>query len=165
MARRPRISSFSGRLATRRAARVTVTRRSPPAGRLTIQPDLGIFRPGLFYTDFTRNIFETSRKGSAIVRPEDLVALRIETRNLEILPGAPPKLRKTAGGASYLILHFPPQAITEETFFEAAQADPGRPRRCSRRCTSKSQQNNPRPIRFPGSEPLRTPPVRARVCA
>jgi hypothetical protein len=37
--------------------------------------------------DHIRNLFEKTRAGTPVVRPDDLVALRIETRNLEIVPG------------------------------------------------------------------------------
>ncbi|EPX77573.1 coiled-coil domain-containing protein [Litoreibacter arenae] len=52
------------------------------------------------------------------MRPEDLLAVRIELRNLDVVAGDPPILKKRGTGASQLILHFPPQAITEEAFFQ-----------------------------------------------
>jgi len=70
--------------------------------------------------DFIGNLFEPARPGDAVVRPDDLVALRVQLANLVVTPGTPPMLAKAGTGASYLILHFPPQAITEETFFEAS---------------------------------------------
>ena len=70
--------------------------------------------------DFIGNIFETKRAGQPVVRPDDLLALRVELRNLTVQPGTPPMLKKTGNAAAYLILHFPPQAITEETFFQEA---------------------------------------------
>ena len=76
----------------------------------------GRFRPRPI--DFIGNIFEAGRAGNPVIRPDDLLALRIELRNLSVKPGAPPVLKKSGTGAAYLILHFPPQAITEETFFE-----------------------------------------------
>ncbi|MGB5560263.1 MAG: hypothetical protein WBN04_19895 [Paracoccaceae bacterium] len=75
--------------------------------------------------DFVGNLFETRRAGTPVVRPDDLVALRIELRNLTVQATTPPVLKKTGSGASYLILHFPPQAITEETFFEASRPGMG----------------------------------------
>ncbi|MBW4709949.1 hypothetical protein KX928_19370 [Roseobacter sp. YSTF-M11] len=79
-------------------------------------PDRGVLVPRPI--DYIGNLFETRRRGTPVVRPTDLLALRIELRNLRIKAGAPPVLRKSGTGAAYLILHFPPQAITEETFFE-----------------------------------------------
>ncbi len=86
------------------------------------------------------NFFDSSRLGRAVVRPHDLVALRLELRNLTIAAGSPPRLRKTGTGAAHLIVHFPPQAITERTFWEAAKPYPAG-----------------------GSEELAGPPVRARI--
>jgi len=68
--------------------------------------------------DFIGNIFEARRPGNPIIRPEDLLALRVELRNLSVKPGTPPTLKKAGTGNAFLILHFPPQSITEETFFE-----------------------------------------------
>ncbi|MGC3937313.1 hypothetical protein ACOTTU_05865 [Roseobacter sp. EG26] len=82
-------------------------------------PDRGVFVPRPI--DFVGNLFETRRRGTPVVRPTDLLALRIEMRNLRVKSGSPPVLRKTGSGAALLILHFPPQAITEETFFEASR--------------------------------------------
>ncbi len=105
----------------------------------------------------TGNLFDQGRRGDAVVRPEDLLALRIERRNLEIVPGSPPRLVKSGNGASYLILHFPPQAITERTFFEAAA--PG---------TTNPEANHPNRNVEPkpepgGSESPTGPPIRART--
>jgi hypothetical protein len=113
--------------------------------------------------DFTGNLFETGRAGSAVVRTDDLLALRIELRNLNVMPGSPPRLVKPNGGASYLILHFPPQAITEETFFEKAPQGTENPE-------DNPETKHPHPNAKPkpdgaggNSETLRTPPVRARI--
>ncbi len=73
-----------------------------------------------------------------MVRPEDLLALRIELHNLSVVAGSPPRLKKTASGAAALVVHLPPQSIGEQTFFETRVGDPG--------------TENPTP-----------PPVRARV--
>ena len=65
--------------------------------------------------------------GNPVVRPEDLVALRIETVNMLVVRsvvGAAARLRKAANGTpAYLILHFPPQSFAEETFFQSAPGD------------------------------------------
>jgi len=118
-----------------------------PGVDLQILPD-DRFRPPLFKFDHTGNLFEPGRRGRPVVRPEDLLALRIEHKNLNIVPGNPPRLVKSGSGSSYLILHFPPQAITEQTFFEGAQ--PG---------TSDPDD----PEDGDSSEALRPPPIRARI--
>ena len=105
--------------------------------------------------DFVGNLFEQGRPGAAVVRPDDLLALRVERQNLNIVPGTPPRLVKAGPGAARLILHFPPQAITEETFFETRPAGTSNP---------PPQNPNEPPTSDPaGSEPLRPPPVRARM--
>jgi len=54
-----------------------------------------------------------------ILRPDDLLALDIECVNLTVKPGAPPRLvRQKASAPAYLIVHFPPQHIVEQAFFE-----------------------------------------------
>ncbi len=68
--------------------------------------------------DFVGNIFDPARPGDPVVRPDDLVALRVQLSNLKIAPGTPPMLVRDAAGPAFLVLHFPPQSITEQTFFE-----------------------------------------------
>ena len=60
------------------------------------------------------------------MRPDDLLSLDFECINLVMKPGVPPKLvRGKSGSPAYLIVHFPPQHIAEQAFFEAAPpADP-----------------------------------------
>jgi hypothetical protein len=102
------------------------------------------------------NFFDANRAGRAAVRPNDLVALRIELDNLTVAPGAPPRLRKTGTSDATLIIHFPPQAITEQTFFETKPKG--------------TKTGPPPPAGVPdkpepsgGSEELTGPPVRARI--
>ena len=121
-------------------------------GVVRIPPILPLFPP-----DHNRNFFDGSRPGHPVLRADDLLALRIELRNLTITPGQPPRLQKTASGAATLILHFPPQSIAEETFFETAAAgtknpDPPRP----------GTPAKPEPSGG-GAEPPTGPPVRARI--
>ena len=101
------------------------------------------------------NFFDANRAGRAVVRPTDLVALRIELHNLTVAPGTPPRLQKTGTGAANLIIHFPPQAITEQTFFETkpkgTKTGPPPP---------AGVPDKPEPS---GSEELTGPPVRARI--
>ena len=73
-------------------------------------------------SDPNESFFDPRRAGQAVVRPLDLLALRIELFNLGIVSGSPPRLQKSASGVSRLVLHFPPQSIAEETFFETRPA-------------------------------------------
>ncbi len=124
-------------------------------------PNLNILIPDPFNPDFVKNIFEPSRAGRPVVRPEDLLALRIELKNITITPGSPPKLT-AQGNAAKLILHFPPQAITEETFFEVPPPDINPPAAGSADAhPHPDAQEKPEPDS--GSDPLRKPPIRARV--
>ncbi|MEM9549681.1 MAG: hypothetical protein AAGA05_00815, partial [Pseudomonadota bacterium] len=113
--------------------------------------------------DIVRNLFEASRPGTPVLRPDDLLALRIELVNLVVSPGDPPTLSAGPSGTARLILHFPPQTITEETFFEVPQQDieppePGDPGAHPH----PDAQDKPEPPGS-GSEALRKPPVRARI--
>ncbi len=118
-----------------------------------LEVDLGRYVPLL--QDHVRNIFEPGRLGRPAVRADDLVALRIETRNLDVVAGQPPRLRKTARGTAYLILHFPPQSFAEETFFQ--QKPP-----VLKNELKSGDKPKPEPVGG-GSEVLRPPPVRARI--
>jgi hypothetical protein len=151
--------------------RPVIARRAPFVTP-PVNPDI-VARPGdvavpviPLPVDFVGNLFEPGRPGAAVVRPDDLLALRVERQNLDIVPGSPPRLVKAGRGAARLILHFPPQAITEETFFEIRSwPDPHAP------IGPPPPVNNPAPLRpgEPGSDPQggsempHAPPVRARV--
>jgi len=98
------------------------------------------------------NFFDAGRPGHAVVRPTDLVALRLQLQNLVVTAGSPPRLRKTAAGAAYLVVHFPPQAITELAFFETKPKGTTNP------------ANPPDGTHDDGgSQPPTPPPVRARI--
>lgn len=103
-----------------------------------------------------RNFFDGTRPGHAVLRPADLLALRLELHNLAVTPGQPPRLKKVGDGAATLIVHFPPQSITEETFFESpppGNADQPAPR---------PTPGKPEPPPGEQEEPT-GPPVRARI--
>jgi hypothetical protein len=117
-----------------------ITSATSDIGPVIVDPNLPIFS-----IDPIGNFFDAGRPGHPVVRPADLVALRIELYNLTVQPGSPPRLRKTGTAAAHLVLHFPPQAITEETFFEK---DP--------EGTQSATSGDP-------SEELTGPPVRARI--
>lgn len=90
-----------------------------PAG--PIKPDIDIKRPpGAFVQSSVSSLFQAGRPGTPAVRPDDLLAVRFELVNLQIQPGTPPRVSKTASGDSFIVLHFPPQSIAEEVFFETA---------------------------------------------
>lgn len=134
------------RAAAKAKARPIVTGPVIGTGDVVVRPTV---------PDFTSSLFDSGKPGRAVVRTEDLLAIRIELRNLSVVPGTPPRLRKTATGAAYLALHFPPQAITEETFFETRPAGTSNPKR--------PDGTNDKPDPAGGSEPLKPPPVRARI--
>ncbi len=101
------------------------------------------------------NFFDQSRAGRPVVRPGDLLALRLELYNLVVQAGAPPTLRKTATGAAYITVHFPPQTITEKTYFEAkptGMENPDRP---------DGEADKPDPPG--GTEAPGPPPINARI--
>lgn len=87
---------------------------------------------------YNENFFERIRPGQPVVRPADMLALRFELHNLSVVPGTPPRLRKSASGPATLVVHFPPQSFAEQAFYEA---EPG----------------------TAGSDELSGPPVRARI--
>ena len=137
-----------------------VIARTVPLVTQPVRPDI-VARPGDVVlgpviplpVDFVGNLFEPGRPGAAVVRPDDLLALRVERQNLNIVPGSPPRLVKAGTGTARLILHFPPQAITEETFFETAP-------------TGTSNPPSPRPgvpSSYPSAETPHAPPIKARV--
>lgn len=103
-----------------------------------------------------RNFFDGSRPGHPVLRPADLLALRLELRNLAVTPGQPPRLKKAGDGAATLIVHFPPQSIAEETFFETPADD------TSNQPPPRPTPDKPEPAGG-GQETPTGPPVRARI--
>ena len=117
---------------------------------------VGHIPPGIFAIKSLTSLFDPARAGKAVVRPNDLLALRIELINMQVLAGPPPLLKRgpTSGGASYIVLHFPPQALAEQVFFQAAV--PG--------TTTPNVPPNAPPPGDPGaSETPLPPPIRARI--
>ncbi|MDL2339027.1 MAG: hypothetical protein QFE16_14400, partial [Pseudomonadota bacterium] len=115
--------------------------------------------PGVFFKpDPVENLFTTARAGRPVVRPDDLLALRVQLINLTVLPGSPPRVQRSGTAAAYLVLHFPPQSIAEEVFYEAPPAG-----------TSDSNPDKPPPApgqpapQPPGDNNVDPPPVRARA--
>lgn len=83
------------------------------------------------------------------LRADDLLALDFECINLVARPGVPPKLiRENAAAPAYLIVHFPPQSIAEQAFFE----------------TTPDYKPDPKsPSEPTTAETPRTPPVLSRI--
>jgi hypothetical protein len=94
----------------------------------------------------------------AVVRADDLLSLGIELVNLQIVanasPGQPPRLQKADQGDAFLILHFPPQAIADQTFFQSSP--PGI-------TFHDGAADQTQPMTAPGGETPASPPIRARV--
>lgn len=68
------------------------------------------------------SLFDRSRPGKPVVRPNDLLALRVQLVNMSVQAGTPPLLKRgsRSAGSSYIVLHFPPQSLAEQVFFQAA---------------------------------------------
>ncbi|MDB5821067.1 MAG: hypothetical protein JWQ11_4707, partial [Rhizobacter sp.] len=92
-------------------------------GPIVIGPQI----PPLFRPKLNVNLFDGMRPGRPVVRPDDLLALRIETVGLTVTPqpqGTPRLSRSSPTGDAFLVLHFPPQAIAEQVFYEVADEVP-----------------------------------------
>ncbi len=139
-----------------------IQRRQPPAGRIErppavqvppageVRPVPGLQLPGIRLLGLTVNV----------VRPEDLLALSFEFRNLSLETGngeAPQLVRVQSQEPAYIIVHFPPQHIAEQAFFEVDNNLPVgnayRPAGVEPDADASAS----------GSEPLPPPPVRARL--
>lgn len=93
---------------------------SPQAGASDRPGPVGPVRPDLVLpADPVGNLFSRGRAGRPAVRPDDLLALRLELVDLAVVPGTPPRLQ-AQGNAARLVLHLPPQSIAEEVFYEQA---------------------------------------------
>ena len=112
--------------------------------------------PQFFAPKALTSLFDPARPGKAVVRPNDLLALRIELVNMKVQAGTPPTLSRgpASGGASYIVLHFPPQALAEQVFFQAAVPGTKVP---------NVPANAPPPGDPGASETPQPPPIRARI--
>ena len=127
-----------------------------PSGPLA--PKLDLQRPPTaILPSAVSGLLQPGRSGQAAIRPDDLLALRIELVNLQIQAGTPPKVKKTAAGDSFIVLHFPPQSIAEEVFFESAASGMDTP---DVPAPPEGIQTKPQPST---SEPPADAPLRARV--
>lgn len=105
------------------------------------------------------NLFSESRAGETVVRPDDLLAMRVQLINVGRKPGSrPPRLHKIGSGVAYLILHHPPQSIADEVFYETPAA--GAALASTDRPPKASQQPTPTP---PTDVNVAPPPIRARA--
>lgn len=125
--------------------RETPTPAEPSTGVISTRPeDLGDLKlHGTFST--------------VVIRPEDLLVLRLEFINFSLETGqvdaggrrAPKLVRDDTGRPSYIAVHLPAQNIAEQAFFEtAAEVD----------VPAKDKD-----AKLTGSDPLSAPPVRTRI--
>ncbi|WP_199555938.1 coiled-coil domain-containing protein [Sandaracinobacteroides hominis] len=132
---------IAGKVTDKLGDRPVIVERNPPVFRLN---------------DPVQNLFKRAGGSNvvAVVRPDDLAAIRIELNGLNVTGGASPRLKKTGSGAAHLILHFQPQAIVEQAFFEtqATYTNPTNP---------QGDIAPSPPADF--SETPGEPPVRARI--
>lgn len=111
--------------------------------------------PVIFAPAPVTNLFDHAKPGHPVVRPSDLLALRIQLVNMVVKPGAPPMLtRGLKGSPSFIVLHFPPQSVAEKVFFQAARPGTTMPRQ---------PPGAPPPSPPNASETPDPPPIRARV--
>ena len=117
---------------------------------------VGQIPPQVFAIKSLTSLFDPARRGRAVVRPNDLLALRIELVNMQVQTGPPPLLKRgpASGGASCIVLHFPPQALAEQVFFQAAVPGTQAPR---------VPQGAPPPSSPGANENPLPPPIRARI--
>ena len=101
------------------------------------------------------NFFDTNRAGHPVVRPDDLVALRIELHNLTVAPGTPPRLRKRARRRASG--HPFPAAGDHRGDLLRNQAQR------ARRPPAAAQRRTRQARAAGGSEELTGPPIRARI--
>lgn len=104
------------------------------------------------------SLFDSSRRGRPVVRPGDLLALRVELVNMTVTPGKggePPQMAHGGSGNAFLVLHFPPQSIAEQVFIE----------RAAKGVTLADVPTGAvdKPAIPPGDHDVDPPPVRARI--
>jgi len=140
------------------------TERAQPQPR-TLQRKVAPVQTGKVQIDrgqISRIRFPTHLSVS-VVRPQDLLALEFEFVNLRLeTSGTSPQLvRSNSSKAAYLIVHFQPQSIAEEAFFEAAnefEMESGQDEETVRPDDPDKQKQATKT-----SDVLPTPPVRARL--
>ncbi|WP_235531953.1 hypothetical protein [Pelomonas sp. Root1237] len=162
-ARKPVTKPVKGRaIGPRAAARIGEVVVGPVAPPIVVGPTPPpiIITPGPIphAIEYVGNLFSGSRPGDAVVRPDDLVALRIELVNVTRKPGSkPPVLAASGSGAASLIVHHPPQSIAEEVFFEQQAAGTGTPD------MPPPLDGKPAPSAVVPDNDVDPPPIRARA--
>jgi hypothetical protein len=145
-----------------KAGAVKAGAKAGPVGAVGARPPVSTIDPGIFRLPApVQNLFwrggSASGTGVAVVRPEDLAVLRIELSGMTVSGGAAPKLRRSGTAPGRIILHFPPQSIAEQSFFEAEPPGYDEP------ADPYAHLNPPKPAPPGGSEAPGAPPVRARI--
>ena len=128
---------------------------APVRPGVSVGPIVGgvVLDPGRFAQKSVTSLFDGAKAGRPVVRPDDLLALRIEVVNLNVVAGTPPTLARAGTGPARLILHFPPQSIAEEVFYEVPSTG-----------IADNEGNSQRqPVPPPLDTGIGTPPVRARI--
>jgi hypothetical protein len=132
------------------------TPRPPVIKRVPGLIEPGVIRPPILPLPSAHSsLFDAGKPGEAVVRPDDLLALRIEYVHLQVQAGPPAQLVNPGASEAFIVLHFPPQSVAEQVFYETAQAVAG---------VSEAQ----RPEGVPAKPDLATgtglqaPPIRAR---
>ncbi len=89
----------------------------------------------------------------SVLRSRDFLALDFEFVNLRLEASAPRRLvRSDAAKPAYVIVHFPPQSVYEQAFYEVSGSSDG-----------VDSDGKPVPSESGGSERLPTPPVHSRL--
>ncbi len=118
-------------------------------------------RPFPLAPSHTTSLFDGARRGKPVVRADDLVALRIELVNMTVIAGPPPLARPNASGKAFIVLHFPPQSIGEQAFFQAAQ--PATPISSSAENEQVDADPHTVPAETATDDGVDPPPVLARI--
>ena len=108
-------TSVKKRAAARAAAAKARTRKRAASDRVVVGPFLD------------RDLFVRFPFVVDVVRPDDLLHLRFQFINLllDTSAAAPARLvRHHPGKAAYIVVHFPPQHVGEQAFFESDPKDP-----------------------------------------
>lgn len=135
----------------KRSPRPPVVKRVPGL----IEP--GVIRPPILPLHATHSsLFDAGKPGEAVVRPDDLLALRIEYVHLQVQAGPPAQLVNPGASEGFIVLHFPPQSVAEQVFFETGQAVAG---------VGEAQLPDKAPTKpdLATGAGLQSPPIRARA--
>lgn len=105
------------------------------------------------------HLFSAGRRGRAVVRDADLLALRIELIGLRTVTqgaGKPPRLEVQPGADPVaLVLHLPPQAQGEQTFFHVKAGEPAAEAPAGKPAASGNEVPLPPPVKGRSAEESR----------